>query len=63
MKLLRDSEVLTYGRWIAAAKVDKEGNYTCEATNTAGFDSKNIQVTLLQGMTWVKLISNFSKTH
>ena len=58
ISLQRDSEVLAHGKWIAVANADKEGNYKCVATNKVGFDSKNIAVTFLQGMSWVELKSN-----
>ena len=58
ISLLRGPEVLAHGKWIAVANADKEGNYTCVATNKVGSDSKTIAVTLLQGMSLVDLISN-----
>lgn len=58
ISLIRDSEVLAHGKWIASAFADKKGNYTCVATNKVGSDSKTIPVTLLQGMSRVELISN-----
>ena len=58
ISLVRDSEVLAHGKWIASANANKEGNYTCVATNKVGSDSKTVAVTLLQGMSWVESISN-----
>ena len=58
ISLLRDSEVVAHGKWIAVANAVKEGNYTCVATNKVGSDSKTIAVTLLQGMSLIELISN-----
>ena len=47
MSLLKGSALVDRGIGIVATRIHEEGNYTCQAFNGAGSDSRNITVTFI----------------
>ena len=56
MSFLKNSTSLADGVGMVMTKIDKEGIYSCLATNVAGSDSKEFMVTFVGGSLFLRFL-------